>query len=194
MGEIVLAAESSVGAGDGGVLDVGYRTGSGERSAQNLRLTTTGGQNGNLTMAEGSMLNMQINGEPNHVAPQPGDPGNCSVVYDTITQCAYDGPVFDTIEVEGAATLDGELVVHLNVNVPYSLFSGTPPADPDYYPIVVGDTWDIITAMASTLAADFDGMNGVDSADLALWENSYGVDAGGDADADGDTDGSDFLI
>ena len=195
MGEIVLAAESSFGAGDGGQLDVGYRAGNGNRAPQNLRLTKSGGQNGNLTMAPGSSLVMQINGEPNHIAPQPGDGGNCSEAYDTSTVCAYDGPVYDTIEVEGTAFLDGELVVQLNVNVPFNEFtSGTAPPDPDYFPIQVGDTWDIITAVSSSLEADFDGLNGVNAADLAIWQSSYGVNAAGDADGDGDTDGKDFLI
>jgi hypothetical protein len=34
----------------------------------------------------------------------------------------------------------------------------------------------------------------VDSADLGLWQASYGIDGGGDADEDGDTDGADFLV
>jgi len=138
---------------------------------------------------------MQINGEPDHVAPQIGDAGNCSVAYDTTTPCAYDGPVFDTIEVEGTAILDGELVIQLNVDVPFNEFTvGTAPADPDYFPISVGDTWDIIKAVGSPLPADFDGMNGVNSADLAIWQGAYGVNDAGDADGDGDSDGKDFLI
>ena len=138
---------------------------------------------------------MQINGSADHVAPQPGDAGNCATVYDTQTICAYDGPVFDTIEVEGTATLDGELVIHLNANVPFTQFaSGTPPPDPDYFPLTVGDTWDIITTVSSSLAADFDGMNGVNAADLAIWEAAFGVSDAGDADGDGDSDGADFLI
>lgn len=195
LGEIVLAAESSPGAADGGQLDVGFRTGAGERAPQTLRLTKSGGQNGSLTMNPGSSLVMQINGDPDHIAPVPGDGGNCSEAYDTQTICAFDGPVFDMIKVEGNAILDGELVIHLNANVPFSQFaSGTPPPDPDYYPPTAGDTWDIITAVSSTLAADFDGINGVDAADLAILQGAYGISDAGDADGDGDTDGSDFLI
>jgi hypothetical protein len=41
---------------------------------------------------------------------------------------------------------------------------------------------------------DFDDDGDVDSADLIVWETSYGVDAGADADGDSDSDGRDFLI
>jgi GH35 family endo-1,4-beta-xylanase len=43
------------------------------------------------------------------------------------------------------------------------------------------------------LAADFNDDNVVDDEDLAMWQASYEVDAGGDADEDGDTDGADLL-
>ncbi len=42
--------------------------------------------------------------------------------------------------------------------------------------------------------ADFDGDGDVDSADLIVWQSSYGVNAGADADGDGESDGDDFLI
>jgi hypothetical protein len=195
IGEIVLAAETSLDAGDGGRLDVGFRAGSGARAPQNLRVTKSGGRNGNFTMAQGSSLTMQINGAPDHVIPQIGDAGNCSTAYDTGIPCAYDGPVFDTIEVEGTAILDGELIIQLNPDVSFNEFTvGTAPPDPDYFPINVGDTWDIIKAIGSPLPADFDGMNGVNAADLAIWQNAYGVSDAGDADGDGDSDGRDFLV
>ncbi len=48
--------------------------------------------------------------------------------------------------------------------------------------------------ISSTFDADFDGDSDVDGNDLADWNASFGINAGGDSDADGDTDGSDFLI
>lgn len=165
-GEIELTAESSVGAGDGGTLHVGFivpTTGQGDHAPQNLRLTTSGGQNGNLTMGAGSHLVMQINGVPDHVAPLPGDAGNCDDALQST--CSYDGPVFDTIEVEGLAALAGELIVRLNADVSFQVVSsGTPPADPDYFPLVVGDTWDIITGVdGGTIAGMFDSITVIDT-------------------------------
>ncbi len=43
------------------------------------------------------------------------------------------------------------------------------------------------------LSADFNTDTFVDGQDLAIWNASFGVDAGGDADSDGDSDGNDFL-
>lgn len=40
---------------------------------------------------------------------------------------------------------------------------------------------------------DFSGDGIVNSADLTIWRNAYGVNANGDANGDGDTDGRDFL-
>jgi hypothetical protein len=166
IGEIQLAAESAAGAGDGGQLHVGFlvaTTGNGDHGPQNLRLTTSGGQNGNLTLANGTSLVMQLNGEPDHVRPQPGDPGNC--VNPLESSCQYDGLVFDTIEVEGVATLDGELVVRLNADIPFQVEpSGTPPADPDYFPIAVGDTWDLISGVnGGTITGTFDTVRVIDT-------------------------------
>ncbi len=44
------------------------------------------------------------------------------------------------------------------------------------------------------LEADFNQSGTVDSADLAIWQAAYGVNAGGDTNSDGDTDGDDFLL
>jgi hypothetical protein len=145
-GEINVAPESTAGAGDGGTLEVGYlnaTTGNGGHAPQNLRLTKSGGQNGNLTLASGTSLVMQINGPPNYVPPQVGGPGNCAEARQS--SCQYDGPAFDTIEVEGLATLAGKLIVHLDADVPFQAeASDTTPPIPDYFPPTVGDTWDII--------------------------------------------------
>jgi len=45
-----------------------------------------------------------------------------------------------------------------------------------------------------TLPADFNRDGDVDHTDLSIWENSFGMDSGGDADGDGDSDGADFLL
>jgi hypothetical protein len=42
-------------------------------------------------------------------------------------------------------------------------------------------------------AADFNGVGGVNAADLALWKTAFGVNATADADGDNDSDGADFL-
>jgi hypothetical protein len=163
-GEISVSGESASGASDGGTLDVGYLiAGNGDRAPMNLRLTTSGGQNGNLTLGDGASLVMQINGPPDYVPPQVGDPGNCSDARQS--SCLYDGPAFDTIEVEGLATLDGKLVVRLNVDTPFQAEpSDTPPPDPDYYPLHAGDTWDIIKGVSGgTITGTFDSVSVVDA-------------------------------
>ena len=47
--------------------------------------------------------------------------------------------------------------------------------------------------LITTFAADFDFNGRVDDADLAAWQNAYGVNALADADRDGDSDGADML-
>ncbi|MDZ4658324.1 MAG: zinc-dependent metalloprotease family protein [Bythopirellula sp.] len=60
-------------------------------------------------------------------------------------------------------------------------------------------TQQIATALQSSLlqeitpGGDFSGDGIVNSADLTIWRNAYGVNANGDANGDGDTDGRDFL-
>jgi len=44
------------------------------------------------------------------------------------------------------------------------------------------------------LSADFDEDSLVNSSDLSIWENSFGVNGAADANFDGDSDGGDFLI
>jgi hypothetical protein len=53
--------------------------------------------------------------------------------------------------------------------------------------------WHAIAQTPGPLAADFDGNQSVDHADLARWESSLGVDAAADANRNGRTDGHDFL-
>jgi len=52
---------------------------------------------------------------------------------------------------------------------------------------------DFTFAVGSVATADFDNDGDVDSADLVVWESSFGSGAGADADADGHSDGADFL-
>jgi hypothetical protein len=158
MGDIEIAS--------GGTLNVGYEEDDQEHSTVELIMSNDGSKGGDLTMASGSKLQIQISGS---------------------------GPLdFDRIVVEGTADLAAEIVVLTNPELPaQGYITGDPEANP-WVP-TLGDTFDIIVA-SSGLAADFDGQNGVDAADLAIFQASYGVDAGGDADFDGDTDGSDFLI
>jgi hypothetical protein len=52
----------------------------------------------------------------------------------------------------------------------------------------------VVLALFAGFTADFDGDGDVDGDDMAIWQGSFGVDAGGDADGDGDTDGADYLI
>ncbi len=54
-------------------------------------------------------------------------------------------------------------------------------------------TWSTNIPVASGPTADFDGDGDVDSADVVVWQSSYGAGAGADADGDGDSDGADFL-
>lgn len=54
--------------------------------------------------------------------------------------------------------------------------------------------FDNIRLDASPLAtADFDADGDVDGADLATWQDAYGINANGDATGDGETNGIDFL-
>lgn len=92
---------------------------------------------------------------------------------------------FDSIAAEGDVSLAGTLEVLVNP-------SGSGGTNALYAP-TLGDTFDIVSIVASSLATDFDTSGSVDGLDLAEWETSYGVDDGADADADGDSDGSDFL-
>lgn len=52
---------------------------------------------------------------------------------------------------------------------------------------------EVMALFAPPLASDFNDDGYVDGLDLAIWRDSFGVDAEGDANADGHTDGSDFL-
>jgi hypothetical protein len=69
----------------------------------------------------------------------------------------------------------------------HELKSGMPP----------GLTYEVIynpDSVVLSFLPDFDWDGHGDGDDLATWQRSFGVDAGGDADGDGDTDGADFLI
>ena len=74
-----------------------------------------------------------------------------------------------------------------------------PPAQfGTFYPQSLYDTlnkliWEVVTSDSDTGIADFNDDGYVSSADLALWNSAFGVNAAGDTDSDGDTDGRDFL-
>jgi len=57
-----------------------------------------------------------------------------------------------------------------------------------------GDSGLFLYTPDALFAADFDNDNDVDGQDLTRWQESFGLNNGGDADADNDTDGADFLI
>ena len=127
-----------------------------------------------------------------HLASDSGRSGNLSLDADStlILQVSGTGENdFDTILVDGTANLDGTLEILVNPEVP----SQTDTITEGPYVPALGDTFDIIVASPG-LTADFNGIDGVDAADLAILEAGFGVDDSGDADGDGDTDGTDFLI
>ncbi|TWU27586.1 PEP-CTERM sorting domain-containing protein [Bythopirellula polymerisocia] len=92
---------------------------------------------------------------------------------------------FDSIVAEGDVTLAGTLQILVNPD-------GSGGTNPIYAP-TLGDTFDIVSAVASSLPTDFDHSFTVDGGDLTMWQSAYGVDATADADGDGDSDGADFL-
>ncbi|MEM8945365.1 MAG: hypothetical protein AAGD11_09290 [Planctomycetota bacterium] len=186
-GEINVAGESSAGAGDSGILTVGATNNdttnllSEQHRDQLLVLSTTTNGSGDLNLTpddgstKGSITRMTIQSDPA-------------------------GGLFDQIEVQGDATLGGKLQIIVNGIHPTQ--DGEPGELSGRYDTpTIGDTFDIIYAGGNgltTRTADFDGINGVDSADLAIWDTNYGTptdatNATGDADSDGDVDGSDFL-
>ncbi len=63
-----------------------------------------------------------------------------------------------------------------------------------FFDRIRGDVYKIIAAPIEIVPGDFDRDGDVDSDDLIVWQDSYGLDDRGDADGDTDTDGRDFLI
>ncbi|QDT00923.1 PEP-CTERM sorting domain-containing protein [Adhaeretor mobilis] len=126
-----------------------------------------------------------------HVASDSGQSGDLTLASTSTLTMQVSGTGandFDKILVDGTANLDGTLQILVNPAVPSQ--TDTITAGP-YVP-TLGDTFDIIRASTGQLA-NFDGLNGVDGDDLAVWNTSYGVDDGADADGDGNSDGVDFL-
>ncbi len=72
-------------------------------------------------------------------------------------------------------------------------YLGNPVTNPHGHSVGV-DIQALSEVMITVIPGDFDLDDDVDAADLALWQASFGVDAGADADGDGDSDGADFLI
>lgn len=52
----------------------------------------------------------------------------------------------------------------------------------------------VLTDFQEAAAADFDKDGDVDAADVAQWQEDFGLNGDSDADGDGDSDGADFLI
>lgn len=143
----------------GGTLMVGHEVDD-VHGVHQLRIASGGSRNGNLTLAPTSTTIMQINGTG--------------------------ATLFDSIAVEGTATLGGTLSILVNP-------ATSAPGSPVYAP-TLGDTFDIIVAAATSLSADFNNSGAVDGADLTLWKGAFGQTAGGDADGNLVTDGNDFLL
>jgi hypothetical protein len=62
------------------------------------------------------------------------------------------------------------------------------------YRTSAGSLVEIAATYVANPAADFNNNGVVGSADLSLWQSSYGSGLAGDADQDGDSDGQDFLV
>jgi len=152
----------------------------------NLQLTTQQGRSGDLTLAASSTTVMQISGETD---PNTGM------------------NLFDSISVEGTATLGGTLEVLINPTLT-DFYNTTDPntsvVTPNFaYVPTDGDMFEIISVVAETLVTDVDGNGSVGSEDIAIWEELYGqtlaagdnqdFDVTADVDGNGVTDGFDFL-
>lgn len=116
------------------------------------------------------------------------------------------GSGYDSLRIEGNATLEGMLAVSLidgyvpSMGQQFSVLSAASVidnglslsgADASLFELIVDGTGVLLEY--GGLAADFDGDGDVDGEDFLRWQASFGVDDGGDADGDGDTDGEDFL-
>jgi hypothetical protein len=75
--------------------------------------------------------------------------------------------------------------------VPPSQFGTTYP--PSLYAALNKIIWEVVTSDPHTGIADFNDDGYVSSADLAVWQSAYGMNANGDSNGDGVTDGRDFL-
>jgi T5SS/PEP-CTERM-associated repeat protein len=126
------------------------------------------------------------------------------------------GTQYDSLQIDGQASLDGQLTV--------SLINGFTPAGGDLFELlqaqqgvfnqfdvvnlpalpaglewnVVYSNFQVLIEVSPIFEADFDEDGDVDSADLAQWGDGFGTampaqHADGDADGDADVDGGDFL-
>ncbi len=89
----------------------------------------------------------------------------------------------------------------------FSLINGTVPGDGQLSFAITGfgdtaregahsvdGTYTLSLEIDTGIIADFNNSGVVDGNDLEVWQNSFGVNAGGDADGDSDSDGNDFLV
>ncbi len=122
---------------------------------------------------------------------------------------ALDGFSSGSLSIGGTASLAGTL--HVSLEASYTPMVGdafellSAPAIVNTFDVVqlpeieAGLAWHLDYGTTSVdlfvlYAADFDHNGVVNSLDLAVWQQAYGVSTLGDADGDGDTDGRDFLI
>lgn len=145
----------------GGDLEVGFEQDD-ERNVYTLRVTSQGDRSGDLTLAAGSTTRMQVNG---------------------VAEDQY-----DSIEVQGDATLDGALEIFVNPD-------GSGVTNAIYSP-TLGDTFDLIEIVGEPLVGDYDGDGNVDAGDYLVWSDSFGSmeDLAADGNGDGVVDAADYTI
>jgi hypothetical protein len=98
---------------------------------------------------------------------------------------------FDRITAEGNVSLNGTLDVLIN---PVAS-SGT---NPIYFPISIGDKFDIITIAPTTSLGDYDNSGTVGPEDYDLWRSAFGSSVtpgdGADGNANGIVDSADYVL
>jgi hypothetical protein len=170
IGEIVVNS--------GGVLEVGFEqanavggTFTEGHHANHLHLNSTAGRNGSLTLNNGAMLRMQINGT-------------------TADQ-------FDRIELQGNGTLGGTLDVLVN---PVSCTGNDPcgtNANGVWSP-TIGETFDIIKLVLAPVAGDYDGNGSAGNEDYGVWRSTFGdsvtAGTGADGNKNGVIDSADYVL
>ncbi len=160
---------------NGGTLDVGFEQGLGTATggytaghhANDLIITDSGGRTGGLTLNDGAILRLQVNGTA--------------------------GDQFDSITAGGDVMLNGKLNVLLNP--PGTTGASGSATNPTYSP-VVGDTFDIIKVTGGPApVGDYDGSGTVDGGDYNFWRMHFGSDnAAADGNLNGIVDAADYVL
>lgn len=91
------------------------------------------------------------------------------------------------LRTSGSTSLEGLIPYFSRDSIPRGILGDQDPSN-------VSVHWGINVSGRVFFPGDFNQDGAVDGQDFAIWEDRYGIDAGGDADGDGDTDGADFLI